>query len=98
MENTNYSNVNKAKIILTSIITGIINILIVIAMPMLSADFVLGPWTNAIIIIVLLTVANTILWPFYQNPDEVFYHNLWNRSSSFKRTYVLWSCILPSGS
>ena len=44
MENTNYSNVNKAKIILTSIITGIINILIVIAMPMLSADFVLGPW------------------------------------------------------
>lgn len=65
MENTNYSNVNKAKIILTSIITGIINILIVIAMPMLSADFVLGPWTNAIIIIVLLTVANTILWPIF---------------------------------
>ena len=65
MENTNYSNVNKAKIILTSIITGIINILIVIAMPMISADFVLGPWTNAIIIIVLLTVANTILWPIF---------------------------------
>ncbi len=65
MENTNYSNVNKAKIILTSIITGIINILIVIAMPMLNADFVLGPWTNAIIIIVLLTVANTILWPIF---------------------------------
>lgn len=43
MENTNYSNVNKAKIILTSIITGIINILIVIAMPMLSADFVYVP-------------------------------------------------------
>ena len=96
MENTNYSNVNKAKIILTSIITGIINILIVIAMPMLSADFVLGPWTNDNCFI--NRCKHDFMAHFYQNPDEVFYHNLWNRSSSFKRTYVLWSCILPSGS
>ena len=54
MENTNQSNVNKAKIILTSITIGIVNILIVLAMPMLSDDFVLGRWTNAIIIIFLL--------------------------------------------
>ena len=40
MENTNQSNVNKAKIILTSITIGIANILIVLAMPMLSDDFV----------------------------------------------------------
>lgn len=65
MENTNQSNVNKAKIILTSITIGIANILIVLAMPMLSDDFVLGRWTNAIIIIFLLTIANTILWPIF---------------------------------
>lgn len=65
MANTNKSNVNKAKIILTTIIIEIVNILIILAMPMLSDDFILGPWINAIIIVVLLSIANTILWPIF---------------------------------
>ncbi len=73
MENTNQSNVNKAKIILTSITIGIANILIVLAMPMLSDDFVFGPLDKCNNYNLFLTIANTILWPiFYQNTDEVF--------------------------
>lgn len=62
MENT---NINKAKTVLTTIIIEIVNILIIIAMAILSKDFILGPWTNALIIVILLSIANTILWPIF---------------------------------
>ena len=62
MENT---NINKAKTVLTTITIEIVNILIIIAMAILSKDFILGPWTNALIIVILLSIANTILWPIF---------------------------------
>ena len=62
MENT---NISKVKTVLTTIIIEIISILIIIAMAILSEDFTLGSWINAIIIIVLLSVANIILWPIF---------------------------------
>lgn len=65
MKKSNTTNINKAKIIIIPIIIGIINILLIIAMSKISKDFVLGNWTNAIAIILLLTLVNSILWPIF---------------------------------
>ncbi len=56
------SNVN---VVLTTFLTGITNIFIVLAMSLISRDIVLGQPVNAVIIIVLLSVVNTILWPIF---------------------------------
>ncbi len=32
----------------------------------ISADFTVGPWYNAIILIIALAIANTLLWPVFQ--------------------------------
>ena len=56
------SNVN---VILTTLITGITNILIILAIALISNEFILGSPINAIIILVLLSIANIILWPIF---------------------------------
>ena len=56
------SNVN---VILTTLITGITNILIILVIALISNEFILGSPINAIIILVLLSIANIILWPIF---------------------------------
>ncbi len=56
---------NKIEVILTTLITEIINIIIILAIALISKDFVLGTPINAIIIVLLLSIADTLLWPIF---------------------------------
>lgn len=42
------------------------NIIAVYAVDYISADFTVGPWYNAIIIVIATTIANSLLWPIFQ--------------------------------
>ncbi len=53
---------NNVNVILTTLITGIINIIIILAIALISKDFVLSTPINAIIIVLLLSIVNTLLW------------------------------------
>ena len=55
----------KNKLILTTTITEIANILIIITIALISDEFILGSPINAIIIVLLLSVVNTLLWPIF---------------------------------
>ena len=56
---------NNVNVILTTLITGIINIIIILATALISKDFVLSTPINAIIIVLLLSIVNTLLWPIF---------------------------------
>ncbi len=63
-------NTNQIIPYLKSIIIGIIvvfaNIIAIYAVDYISQDFTVGPWYNAILIIIAIAVTNSLLWPIFQ--------------------------------
>ena len=63
---------NRSKIISsmkTAITTGLLvlaNMAIVIFVDYISADFTLGPWYNSFIIVIGVSIANSLLWPIFR--------------------------------
>ena len=57
----NISNIIKTSIM--TIILAIVNILFIIAMPLILDNFILGKWYNAIFITIGLGIANILIWP-----------------------------------
>lgn len=57
------NNNNTFKTILTAIILAIANILVIIGMSLIFEQFILGPWTNAILIAVGVVISNILIWP-----------------------------------
>ena len=52
-------------IILTSLLV-IANVIAIYAVDYISPDFAIGPWYNAIIIVIAVAVTNAILWPIFR--------------------------------
>ena len=57
------NNNNTFKTILMVIILAIANILVIIGMSLIFEQFILGPWTNAILIAVGVVISNILIWP-----------------------------------
>lgn len=57
------NNNNTFKTILMVIILAIANILVIIGMSLIFEQFILGPWTNAILIAIGVVISNILIWP-----------------------------------
>lgn len=63
---------NKSKIIssmktaITTVLLVLANMAIVIFVDYISADFTLGPWYNSFIIVIGVSIANSLLWPIFR--------------------------------
>ena len=51
---------------ITLILLILTNALVIIGMTYLCGDFTIGKWYNAFIIVIAMTIVNTILWPIFQ--------------------------------
>ena len=58
--------ISSLKSIITISLLIIINVLAVYFVDYISSDFTVGPWYNAIIIVIAFAVANSILWPIFR--------------------------------
>ena len=54
---------NIIKTLILTIITAIVNIIVVIGMPLIFDNFTLGNWYNAIFITIGVAIANMLIWP-----------------------------------
>lgn len=52
--------------IITTLLYVIANIAAVYAVDYISTDFTIGPWYNAVIIVITVAIANAVLWPIFR--------------------------------
>ena len=63
---------NRSKIIssmktaITTVLLVLANMVMVIFVDYISADFTLGPWYNSFIIVIGVSIANSLLWPIFR--------------------------------
>ena len=55
--------ISSLRTIITTLILVLANVLAIYFVDYISADFTVGPWYNAIIIVIAVAVANALLWP-----------------------------------
>ena len=58
--------ITSLKLIINAILLLIANTLVIIGMSYFSDDFILGPWYNAVIIVIGVAIANSLLWPIFR--------------------------------
>lgn len=58
--------ISYSKTFIVSLLLVLANIISIYAVDYISTDFTVGPWYNAIIIVIAVSVANSILWPIFQ--------------------------------
>ena len=55
--------ISSLKTIITTLLFVTANIIAIFAVDYISTDFTVGPWYNAIIIVIAVAIANALLWP-----------------------------------
>ena len=58
--------ISYSKTLITSALVALANLLAIYIVDYISTDFTVGPWYNAIFIIIALAIANSLLWPIFQ--------------------------------
>ncbi len=58
--------ISSLRTIITTLLFVIANIVAIYAVDYISADFTIGPWYNAIIIVIAVAIANALLWPIFR--------------------------------
>lgn len=58
--------ISYSKTFITTTLLILVNLLAIYGVDYISTDFTVGPWYNAIIIVIALGVANSLLWPIFQ--------------------------------
>ena len=58
--------ISSLKTVITTILLVLANIAAIYFVDYISTDFNIGPWYNALIIVISFTVANAILWPVFR--------------------------------
>ena len=58
--------ISYSKTLITTTLILLANLLAIYLVDYISTDFTVGPWYNAIIIVIALGVANSLLWPIFQ--------------------------------
>ena len=55
--------ISSLKTIITTLLFVSANIIAIFALDYISTDFTIGPWYNAILIVIAVAIANALLWP-----------------------------------
>ena len=58
--------ISSLKTIITTVLLGLANIAAIFGVDYISADFTLGYWYNAIILVIVVAIANSLLWPIFR--------------------------------
>lgn len=58
--------ISYSKTLITTTLLILANLLAIYGVDYISTDFTVGPWYNAIIIVIALAIANSLLWPIFQ--------------------------------
>ena len=58
--------ISSLRTIISTLLFVIANVIAVYAVDYISADFTIGPWYNAIIIVIATAIANALLWPIFR--------------------------------
>ncbi|WP_405297581.1 alkaline phosphatase family protein [Methanobrevibacter sp.] len=58
--------ISSLRTIITTLLYVIANIAAVYAVDYISADFTIGPWYNAVLIVIIVAIANSLLWPIFR--------------------------------
>ena len=58
--------ISSLRTIITTLIYVIANIAAVYVADYISADFTIGPWYNAVLIVIVVAIANSLLWPIFR--------------------------------
>ncbi|WP_407392362.1 alkaline phosphatase family protein [Methanobrevibacter sp.] len=58
--------ISSLKTIISTLLLVIADSVAIYAVDFISADFTIGPWYNAIIIVIAVAIANALLWPIFR--------------------------------
>ena len=58
--------ISSLKTIITTLLYVIANIAAVFTVDYISADFIIGPEYNAVLIVIVVAIANSLLWPIFR--------------------------------
>lgn len=58
--------ISSLRTIITTLLFVLANILAVYLVDYISTDFTVGPWYNAVIIVIAVAIANALLWPIFR--------------------------------
>ncbi len=58
--------ISSLRTIITTLLLALSNMIAIYLVDYISADFAVGPWYNAIIIIIAVAIANALLWPIFR--------------------------------
>ncbi len=58
--------ISSLKTIITTVLLILANIAAILGVDYISADFTLGYWYNAIILVIAVAIANSLLWPIFR--------------------------------
>ncbi|WP_296872114.1 phage holin family protein [uncultured Methanobrevibacter sp.] len=58
--------ISSLRTIITTLLYVIANIAAVYAVDYISTDFTIGPWYNAVLIVIIVAIANSLLWPIFR--------------------------------
>lgn len=58
--------ISSLRTIITTLLYVIANIAAVYTVDYISTDFTIGPWYNAVLIVIVVAIANSLLWPIFR--------------------------------
>ena len=58
--------ISSLRTIITSLLFALADIFAIFLVDYISTDFTVGPWYNAVIIVIAVTIANALLWPIFR--------------------------------
>lgn len=58
--------ISYSRSMITYLLLVLANMMAIYAVDYISADFSVGPWYNAIVIVIAVSIANSLLWPIFQ--------------------------------
>jgi uncharacterized membrane protein YvlD (DUF360 family) len=58
--------ISSLRTIITTSLFVLANIVAIYVVDYISADFTIGPWYNAVIIVIAVAIANALLWPIFR--------------------------------
>ena len=58
--------ISSLRTIITTLLYALANVIAIYAVDYISTDFTIGPWYNAVIIIIAVAIANALLWPIFR--------------------------------
>ncbi|WP_458456137.1 phage holin family protein [Methanobrevibacter sp.] len=58
--------ISSLRTIITTLLLALSNMIAIYVVDYISADFTIGPWYNAVIIVIAVAIANALIWPIFR--------------------------------